>query len=504
MLAHASSTTSSGRRSSGWRRRRSRSMTTSTRSTPRPAGRPAATSSSAARRCGCSASPPPASPCLRATSPPGTTSRRSRATDRLVDRLVDAGAIHPHPTDGAVHAGRRHRRRAGARARRVGARRDRPLLPRRRRRHRRRRRVRSAGRRRRRARGCCGCGRTPGRPSPATPGSAPPHTPLVAFVDTDVRLEPGWLDRCSPTSPTTASASSRPRVASAPGAGPVAGYEQGHSPLDLGPEPGRIAPGTRLSYVPAAALVVRTEALRAIGGFDRAAALRRGRRRRLAARRGRVALPLRAGGGRPPPAARARGAASSPSASRYGSSAAPLAKRHPGALAPVRISGWSGAAWGLLAAGQPVAALAARRRHGGRPRAQAARRAGQRVAAARRARATSTPGACSPTPPAGPGGRCSSPARVVSPRVRRLAAMAAVPALLGGGIPRLVDDLAYGVGVWKGVLAERGDRARCARASRRGRRRQPVDGSSRRAVTRSSGDGSSANSARRYRRRGRR
>ena len=33
--------------------------------------------------------------------------------------------------------------------------------------------------------------------------------------------------------------------------------------------------------------------------------------------------------------------------------------------------------------------------------------------------------------------------------------MAAVPALLSGGIPRLVDDLAYGVGLWKGVLAER-------------------------------------------------
>ena len=33
-------------------------------------------------------------------------------------------------------------------------------------------------------------------------------------------------------------------------------------------EPARVAAGTRVSYVPAAALVVRTEALRAIGGFD--------------------------------------------------------------------------------------------------------------------------------------------------------------------------------------------------------------------------------------------
>ena len=33
--------------------------------------------------------------------------------------------------------------------------------------------------------------------------------------------------------------------------------------------------------------------------------------------------------------------------------------------------------------------------------------------------------------------------------------LTAVPALMGGGIPRLVDDLAYGVGVWQGMIAER-------------------------------------------------
>jgi hypothetical protein len=44
---------------------------------------------------------------------------------------------------------------------------------------------------------------------------------------------------------------------------------------------------------------------------------------------------------------------------------------------------------------------------------------------------------------------------VVSPRVRRLALLAAVPALSGGGIPRLIDDVAYGFGVWKGALSDR-------------------------------------------------
>ena len=63
---------------------------------------------------------------------------------------------------------------------------------------------------------------------------------------------------------------SSPRVASAAvgGGDRVASYEERHSPLDLGDEPGRIAPGTRVSYVPGAGLLVRKEALDEIGGFD--------------------------------------------------------------------------------------------------------------------------------------------------------------------------------------------------------------------------------------------
>jgi hypothetical protein len=44
---------------------------------------------------------------------------------------------------------------------------------------------------------------------------------------------------------------------------------------------------------------------------------------------------------------------------------------------------------------------------------------------------------------------------LASKRVRAVAAAAVVPALLSGGIPKLVDDLAYGAGLWKGVIAER-------------------------------------------------
>ena len=50
----------------------------------------------------------------------------------------------------------------------------------------------------------------------------------------------------------------------------VARYDAEHSPLDLGPEPARVRAGTRVSYVPAAAIVCRVDAIREIGGFDEA------------------------------------------------------------------------------------------------------------------------------------------------------------------------------------------------------------------------------------------
>src|SRR5690606_26633581 len=45
-------------------------------------------------------------------------------------------------------------------------------------------------------------------------------------------------------------------------------YERSHSPLDLGPRPALVRPGSRVGHVPAAALVVRRAALASIGGFD--------------------------------------------------------------------------------------------------------------------------------------------------------------------------------------------------------------------------------------------
>ena len=208
-------------------------------------------------------------------------------------------------------------------------------------------------------------------------------TPLVAFVDTDVRLQPGWLDLLLPHFADRQVGLVAPRVASAPGAGPVAGYERGNSPLDLGPEPGRIAPGTRLSYVPAAAIVVRTDALRAIGGFDR--------RLRLGEDVDAVWRLIEAGWRcRYEPAVvvhhRPRGSWRGLVAQRisYGSSAAPLAKRHRGALGagPDERVERRGVVPPVDRTPRPRPRR--RRRHRRRLGAQASGRAGRHIAAPRR------------------------------------------------------------------------------------------------------------------------
>jgi mycofactocin system glycosyltransferase len=374
------------------------------------------------------------------------------AAARLVDRLVDAGAIHPHPTCGPFTAAdvtvvvpafvlgesalaeivRCCAGVAGVIA--VDDASEPPVTA-------------VAGSRVLRL-------RTNAGPAVArNAGLGAVETPLVAFVDTDVRLERGWLGPLLGHFADDRVGLVAPRVASAPGAGPVAGYEQGHSPLDLGPEPGRIAPGTRLSYVPGAAIVVRTEALRAIDGFDRT--LRFGEDVDAVWRLVEAGWRCRY-----EPASvvhhRPRGSWRALVAQRvaYGSSAAPLARRHPGALAPVRVSGWSGAAWGLLAAGQPIAALgvagattlALVRKLPGVPARESLRLAGLGHLQAGRLLADAGRRAWWPLLLAG---------SLVSRRVRAITAAVAVPALLSGGIPKLVDDLSYGAGLWKGVAAER-------------------------------------------------
>ncbi len=190
-------------------------------------------------------------------------------------------------------------------------------------------------------------------------GARAAETPIVAFVDTDVDLHPGWLDGLLWHFDDPRVGFVAPRVASGPavegGDQRVARYEQRHSPLDIGTEPARIVAGTRVSYVPAAALLVRKDALDEIGGFD--ATLRCGEDVDAVWR-------LSAAGwrGRYEPAVvvhhqpRRTWRQLAVQRRAYGESAAALGARHGNAVAPVRMSPWSLGVWGLAAAGRPFTA----------------------------------------------------------------------------------------------------------------------------------------------------
>ena len=296
-------------------------------------------------------------------------------------------------------------------------------------------------------------------------GLAEVATAVVAFVDSDVTLPEGWLEPLLAHFADERVALVAPRVASAPGAGALAAYEKRHSPLDLGLDPARIAAGTRVSYVPAAVLVCRTSALRALGGFD--TEMRLGEdvdlvwRLADAGHRCRYEpavvvhhAPRHAVGG----LLRQRFG--------YGRSAATLAARHPGALAPARMSGWSALAWGLLLARRPFLAFGAAagttaalvRRMRDMPPAEAVRLAGLGHLAAGRQLARATTRVWWPFALAAAliSRRARGPvlaAFTAEAIVRSIEQRSARP-LLDAPLA-LADDAAYGAGVWAGVLAER-------------------------------------------------
>jgi mycofactocin glycosyltransferase len=276
----------------------------------------------------------------------------------------------------------------------------------------------------------------------------------VIFLDADVDPgpKPDWylplLTLCE-QDPRLAIVA--PRITSSPGTSLLARYEATRSPLDLGSEPGRVQPGTRIGYVPSTALFCRVAALEEVGGFD--ATLRFGEDVDLVWRL------LDAGWTcryhpevvvehppRPTWATWCRQRIS------YGSSAVPLALKHQARLAPARIHPISLATWAALLYKHPFiaaisvtgSALALKRRvpalagtvasrmavtgtwHSGRGLAQAVRRAWWPFLIL---------------------------ASVFSARARRIL----VFSVLMAGPPRvdtaiaIADDLSYSVGLWKGL-----------------------------------------------------
>jgi mycofactocin system glycosyltransferase len=188
-------------------------------------------------------------------------------------------------------------------------------------------------------------------------GAAVATTPLVAFLDSDVVPEPGWLEVLCAHFADPAVALAAPRiVALAPVTGVLGHYEAVRSALDLGPDPALVVPRTRVAYVPSAALVVRRDALAA--GFDE---------RLHVAEDVDLVLRLHAAGWRlryDPTARVAHDHRTTACAwwlrkAFYGTGAAPLAVRHAGSVPPMVLTPWTAAVSALLVTARPGALVAA-------------------------------------------------------------------------------------------------------------------------------------------------
>lgn len=182
-------------------------------------------------------------------------------------------------------------------------------------------------------------------------------TDFVAFLDSDVVPRRGWLEAllghfCDP-----AVALAAPRIiALHPSDSVVARYEAVRSSLDLGLREAPVVPFGTVSYVPSAAIICRRSALIDVGGFDET--LTSGEDVDLCWRLNEAGARLRY-----EPIAlvahdhRVELRKWFARKSFYGGSAAPLSIRHPGKTAPLVISGWTLVVWLLIALGSRLGYL---------------------------------------------------------------------------------------------------------------------------------------------------
>lgn len=291
---------------------------------------------------------------------------------------------------------------------------------------------------------------------------------VILFLDADIRWSSGGLGLLWPHFADERVAVVAPRVASSDDGGLIAVYETDSSPLDLGAEPARVRPSTRVSYVPAAAVMVRRSVFDAVGGFE--SSMRFGEDVDFVWRVVREGHVVRY---EPSCVVHHRPRSTLGALARqrfgYGSAAARLEERHPGAVRPLRINRWSAIGWGLIGIGHPAigtavgvgstVALARKLRDtpdrwlvAGRLAGLGNLHAGRLVAAA----------ITRPWWPIFVG------ASFVSRRARRVLLLSAVipnlwrwsrrkPAVdpLRYVALRVVDDISYGAGVWSGVLREK-------------------------------------------------
>lgn len=189
-------------------------------------------------------------------------------------------------------------------------------------------------------------------------GAAACRTDFVAFLDSDVLPRRGWLEAllghfCDPAVALVA-----PRIVGLRTAdNPVAKYEAVRSSLDLGHREAPVVPHGPVAYVPSAAIICRRRMLDEVGGFDET--LHSGEDVDLCWRLVEAGARLRY----EPIALVAHDHRTELGEwflrkAFYGTSAAPLSERHPGKTAPLVISGWTLVVWVLMAMGSGIGYLA--------------------------------------------------------------------------------------------------------------------------------------------------
>ncbi|MFE6286538.1 mycofactocin biosynthesis glycosyltransferase MftF [Streptomyces sp. NPDC057877] len=297
------------------------------------------------------------------------------------------------------------------------------------------------------------------------------RTAYVAFCDSDVVPEPGWLAPLLAHFGDPAVALVAPRIVALPVPGPrlLDRYEQERSPLDMGPREGPVVPVSTLAYVPSATIVVRRAAVGA--GF--APGMRVGEdvdlcmRLHAAGWRLRYVPSVRVGH-------RHRTDLRSWLAQRsgYGTGAADLALRHPGLVPPLYAAPWSLAACALLLRARPLPTAAAL----ALTAATAAKVTRRMPDADHPARAGTLLSLAALRGTAGQLLRCATrhhwPIALAAATVSRRARYGLAVAALAEGLAdhhrarttldplthtaiRRLDDLAYGWGVWQGALRRR-------------------------------------------------
>ena len=188
-------------------------------------------------------------------------------------------------------------------------------------------------------------------------GLAHVSTPFVAFVDSDCLPPLGWLEPLLAHFADPLVAAVAPRVVASAEDTWAGRYSRERSSLDLGEQPARVAPRTRVAYLPSAVLVVRRSAVDG-GGFDEA--LRIGEDVDLVWRLHATGARIRYVASVEVPHREPRGwDALVTRRFRYGTSAGPLARRHPGALVPLVLHPWPTLAVAAALARRPLLACVA-------------------------------------------------------------------------------------------------------------------------------------------------